>query len=152
MISITTSAHDIHLILDLIPAAVYICDADGHIVHYNRTAVELWGSEPQDSPTVARFCGAYKILTGAGEYLPHDRCPMAEVLQSGTSIQGAEVIIERPDGSKVWVRVNISPIRDEVGRITGAVNCFTDTRANCSLKQREKMNSSPPSATIFVRR
>ena len=31
-------------ILDLLPIATCICDADGRIVQYNRRAVELWGS------------------------------------------------------------------------------------------------------------
>jgi len=33
-------------LFDLIPVAVYTCDADGIIQEYNQRAVELWGREP----------------------------------------------------------------------------------------------------------
>jgi hypothetical protein len=34
------------IILELLPAAAYVCAADGTIVRYNRKAVELWGRAP----------------------------------------------------------------------------------------------------------
>jgi light-regulated signal transduction histidine kinase (bacteriophytochrome) len=37
-----------------------------------------------------------------------------------------EVQIERPDGSWVTVVVNIVPLKNERGEITGAINCFVD--------------------------
>ena len=37
--------------------------------------------------------------------------------------------IERPDGSRVIVIVNIAPLTDEQGDITGAINCFYDVTA-----------------------
>ena len=33
-------------VLDAIPAAVYLCAADGVIVRFNRRAAELWGRTP----------------------------------------------------------------------------------------------------------
>src|SRR4051794_4544884 len=38
-------------ILDLLPIATCICDAQGRIVQYNRSAVELWGREPDPGQT-----------------------------------------------------------------------------------------------------
>lgn len=38
----------------------------------------------------------------------------------------AEVHIERPDGSRGIVIVNIAPLTDDRGKITGAINCFYD--------------------------
>jgi signal transduction histidine kinase len=38
----------------------------------------------------------------------------------------AEVHIERPDGSRIIVIVNIAPLKDDLGEITGAINCFYD--------------------------
>jgi PAS domain-containing protein len=33
-------------LLDLLPAAVYVCAPDGMILRFNRRAAELWGREP----------------------------------------------------------------------------------------------------------
>ncbi len=38
----------------------------------------------------------------------------------------AEVLIERPDGSRVTVVVNIGPLKNQREEVTGAINCFYD--------------------------
>jgi two-component sensor histidine kinase/CheY-like chemotaxis protein len=51
---------------------------------------------------------------------------MAIALRDGSSFREEAVDIRRPDGSQVSVRVNIDPIRDDAGRIVGAINVFHD--------------------------
>jgi CRISPR/Cas system-associated endoribonuclease Cas2 len=41
-------------------------------------------------------------------------------------VHDGEVHIERPDGSRVIVIVNIAPLKDERGEVIGAINCFYD--------------------------
>jgi signal transduction histidine kinase/CheY-like chemotaxis protein len=52
---------------------------------------------------------------------------MAEVI-TGTLLEACdeEVIIERPDGSRITVVVNIRPLKGDRGAIIGAINCFYD--------------------------
>jgi PAS domain S-box-containing protein len=52
---------------------------------------------------------------------------MAQAVRDGRTARNEEVIIERPDGSRVAVVVNIDPIHDASGRIVGAINVFHDT-------------------------
>ncbi|HEX2093073.1 MAG TPA: ATP-binding protein [Longimicrobiaceae bacterium] len=113
-------------LLDLLPAAVYVCDASGVIKRYNRRAAELWGHAPCCGDTDQRFCGAYRLYHMNGTPLPHADTPMAEVLRTGVPVRDQEVEIERPDGSRVTVLVNIAPLRNELGELVGAVNCFQD--------------------------
>ena len=61
-----------------------------------------------------------------GSLLPHDQCPMADVLRTGVSVRRQEVHIERPDGSRGIALVDIEAIKDDGGNIVGAVNCFQD--------------------------
>jgi two-component system, chemotaxis family, CheB/CheR fusion protein len=114
-------------LFELVPVAVYSCDASGVIREFNHRAVELWGREPKPGDTDERFCGSFKMVRPDGSVIAHAECPMAEVLSG--SIPGAhdaEVLIERPDGSRITVIVNIRPLKDEHGEITGALNCFYD--------------------------
>jgi hypothetical protein len=54
---------------------------------------------------------------------------MAEVLNGKIDeVRDQEVLIERPDGSRVVVVVNIRPLKDSDGELTGAINCFYDIR------------------------
>ena len=64
----------------------------------------------------------YRVI---GSFLPHDQCLMAaELAGNVTGIYDAEVQVERPDGSRVIVIVNIAPLVDDNGVIVGAVNSF----------------------------
>ena len=115
-----------HAVLDLLPAAVYVCAIDGTILRFNRRAAELWGREPLLGDRRDRFCGSYRMYLPDGDPLPHDQCPMADILRSGIPVIDQEVGIERPDGSRCVALVNIQPLKDASGNITGAVNCFHD--------------------------
>ncbi len=123
----------------LLPAAVYLCDASGIIKWYNARAVELWGREPDPASTDERFCGSYKIYHPDGKFMPHYETPIAELLRTGIPVHNRELIVERPDGSRITVMVNIAPIKNERGEVTGAINCFEDIteRKQAERKLRE---------------
>jgi PAS domain-containing protein len=114
-------------LFDLGPVAVYSIDVSGVIQNFNRRAAQLWGREPASGDTDQRFCGSFKMFRPDGSYMPHDQCPMAEVVSGKIlAAHDAEVHIERPDGSRVTVVVNIRPLTNDRGVITGAINCFYD--------------------------
>jgi PAS domain S-box-containing protein len=113
-------------LLDLLPAAVYVCAPDGTILRFNRRAAELWGRAPLLGDPRDRFCGSHRMYRPNGGPLPHDKCPMADILRDGIPVIDQEVIIERTDGSRCIALVNIRPLKDAAGNITGAVNCFYD--------------------------
>ena len=113
-------------LFDLAPVAVYSCDVSGVIRDYNSRAAELWGRKPQVGDTDERFCGSFKLYRPDGSFMPHEQCPMGDVLTGkipGT--HDAEVRIERPDGSRIIVIVNIAPLKDDRGKITGRLTAST---------------------------
>jgi PAS domain S-box-containing protein len=111
-------------ILELLPIATCICDAAGHVVQYNQRAVELWGRAPQPGQTHDEFTAQCKFFGGQGEELP--RSKLAEVLHTGRSIRDEEVTVERVDGKKIVVLLNIDPLINAQGKMVGAINCFQD--------------------------
>jgi PAS domain S-box-containing protein len=127
-------------LFDLGPVAVYSCDASGVIQEFNPRAKELWGRDPEPGDTDERFCGSYKLFHPDGSFMPHEQCPMAEVL-SGTisETRDEEVLIERPDGSRIAVIVNIRPQRNDHGEVIGAINCFYDITDRKGHEEHQKM-------------
>lgn len=121
--------------LDLLPVAIYVCDAEGFIVRYNRKACELWGRTPRLGDKDERFCGAHRLFWPDGRPLPHAETPMAATLRNGIPASDLEVQIEQPDGKRVWVLVNINPLFTENGQLNGAVNCFQDISARKRAEQ-----------------
>jgi PAS domain S-box-containing protein len=114
-------------LFDLGPVAVYSCDPSGIIEKFNRRAAELWGREPALRDTNNRFCGSFKLFHPDGSRWPHEQCPMAEVVRGKIAeARDVEVVIERPDSSRVNVIVNIRSLRNARGELTGVINCFYD--------------------------
>jgi signal transduction histidine kinase len=127
-------------LFELGPVAVYSCDTGGVIQQFNRRAGELWGREPAPGDTDERFCGSYKLFRPDGSFMPHEQCPMAEVVSGKlASVKDGEVLIERPDGSRITVIVNIRPLTSAQGEFAGAINCFYDIteRKHTEEKLRE---------------
>ena len=119
--------------LDSLPAAAYTCDADGRITYFNRQAEAVWGRAPKLNDSAERFCGSYQLFRADGTRVPHDQCWMAVALTSRQSVSAAEIVIERPDGTRRNVLAYASPLFDSSGGLNGAVNVLTDvTELKCA--------------------
>jgi signal transduction histidine kinase len=112
--------------IPLLPAAVCVCDQSGAVELYNRTAAELWGCEPPDPHANRRFCGSYRLFHPDGTPMPHSESPTAEVLRTGVPLRNQELVIGRPDGTRVSVLASVVPVRDTDGSMIGAVSCLQD--------------------------
>lgn len=113
-------------VLELLPVAVCVCDTDGTIVRYNRKASELWGRSPRPGHPEDRFCGSHRLLWSDGREISLAERPMAEALRTGVAVQDRELIIEQPNGRRIWALANVEPIRNSEGEVTGVINCLQD--------------------------
>lgn len=78
--AVRESEEHYRILFDLGPVAVYSCDATGVIREFNRRAADLWGRTPALGDTDERFCGSFKLYRPDGSFMPHEQCPMAEVV------------------------------------------------------------------------
>jgi PAS domain-containing protein len=113
-------------LLEKLPAGAYMCAADGLITFYNRRAVDVWGRAPKLNHPEDRFCGSFRLYASDGAPIRHDQCWMALALQTNSEYNGQEIVVERPDGKRLTVLAHANPIRDESGRLLGAVNVLVD--------------------------
>ena len=127
--------------LDAFPGAVYLCDSEGWVVRYNTEAARLWGRVPVLGRDGDRFCGSYQLFLLDGTPLPVDECPMAMAIKAGVETRNADVVLQRPDGSRLVALVNIRALRDRHGVIQGAINCFQDVSAHHAMAQELLRNS-----------
>jgi PAS domain S-box-containing protein len=115
--------------LEKLPVAIYACDSAGRILWFNNRAAELWGRTPLIAEDAELFCGSYRRFC-QGREISKEETPMAVVLRTGIAIQDVEGQVERPDGSRAWATFHIEPVKDENGRLIGAINCFHETTAS----------------------
>jgi PAS domain S-box-containing protein len=111
-------------LIQVLPAAVYTCDACGRVTLYNHAAAVLWGREPVIGKDL--WCGSWNIYRPDGTPLPVEECPMAVTLRTGLAVRGEEIIIERPDGTRRNVLPHPEPMRNAEGVLIGAVNMLVD--------------------------
>src|SRR5438477_3151454 len=111
-------------LLDALPAAIYVTDADGRITYYNRAAADLAGREPRLGTD--EWCLSWRLFSMDGRPMRHDECPMAVALKENRPVRGAQAILERPDGTRIPFAPYPTPLRDAAGRLIGAVNMLVD--------------------------
>lgn len=147
------SEHRYRQLVQGLPAAVYTCDAEGHIMLYNKAAAVLWGREPEIGKDL--WCGSWRIYQTDGKPLPLDSCPMAIALREGKPVYGEEIIVERPDGVRRNVLPHPEPIFDAGGAIIGAVNMLVDITEHKHTAQRlreseERFRTMADQAPIII--
>ena len=106
--------------LDALPAPIYLTDPAGTVTYFNRACISFAGRTPvvgADS-----WCVTWKLYTEEGRFLPHDECPMAVAIKEKREVRGVEAIAERPDGTRVRFRPYPTPLIDDEGKLSGALN------------------------------
>ncbi|MCB2031550.1 MAG: PAS domain S-box protein, partial [Rhodoferax sp.] len=139
-------AHSAEQSLASFPVAIYVCDCEGRILRYNRAAAALWGREPDLAAD--RWASARSILGTNGQPLRHEQLPVAVVARTGLPITGAEVVIERDDGTTRHVEHHPRPLRDDAGNITGVIDMLIDITER-KRQERRLLLSDETSRNMF---
>ncbi|WP_198119996.1 hybrid sensor histidine kinase/response regulator [Massilia rhizosphaerae] len=112
-------------LIGAIPAGVVACDAAGNVVFHNACADRLCGGPPGVVPA----CWGPEPEAAQGCRFANFAAPLRAVLGGGEPVVDCESSIERSDGSRIDVLLNISALRDHAGGIAGAVNIVQDITA-----------------------
>ncbi len=130
---------ELQALLDSQPAPIYVTDADGWVTFFNHACADFAGRTPVAGQD--RWCVTWRLHTESGAFLPHDQCPMAVALRERRELRGLVAVAERPDGTRVVFTPYPTPILDEQGELSGAVNILidvTDRRQAGALKAQAK--------------
>jgi diguanylate cyclase (GGDEF)-like protein/PAS domain S-box-containing protein len=127
-------------ILDNLYDAVYFCDWERKIIYWNKAAEKLTGYKAEE--VVGSHCwnNILNHTDANGEKLcSNDKCPALKAMREKTTIE-AEIFLKHKEGYRLPITTRISPIFDENGRVTGAVEVFSDNSAKlASFRKIEKL-------------
>jgi PAS domain S-box-containing protein len=130
------AGNDYATVLDRLPVPIYSTDADGRVTYWNQACIDFAGREPQLGRD--RWCVTWQLYTMSGERLPHERCPMATAIKEERAIRDEIAIALRPDGSRVAFRPYPTPLFDDHGKLTGAINMLVDISEEQSEALKEQ--------------
>ncbi len=104
-------------VFDALRVPLYVTDAQGYITYCNPAAVSLWGRHPRLGRD--RWCGCHQAYAADGDPCGGEDCALAHALE-GRKPEVADVVAERPDGSRVRFRPFPAALRDADGHVAGA--------------------------------
>jgi PAS domain-containing protein len=113
--------------LDDLAVAVYVTDVEGIVRYFNPACIDFAGRTPVVGAD--RWCVTWRLYTEDGEFIPHDRCPMAVAIQEKRPVRGGAAVAERPDGERRSFVPFPTPLLDDDGELRGAVNLLLDVTA-----------------------
>jgi PAS domain S-box-containing protein len=120
-------------LLEALPAAIYTTDASGRITFFNQACIEFAGRSPKIGDM---WCVTWKLFWPDGTPLRHEDCPMAVALKENRPVRNIEAVAERPDGSRICFMPYPTPLRDNSGRLIGAVNMLVDITIRKQAEER----------------
>lgn len=120
-------------LLQALPAAIYTTDAGGRITFFNQACIEFAGRSPKIGDM---WCVTWKLFWPDGTPLRHEDCPMAIALKENRPIRNVEAVAERPDGSRICFMPYPTPLRDNSGKLVGAVNMLVDITSRKQAEER----------------
>jgi PAS domain S-box-containing protein len=118
-------------VVDSLPLGIVLYRPDGQIFFNSRTE-ELLGITP--SPAGGREQYADRIRFPNGVPVPAQELPIARIMRDGATIIAEEYCVDRPGGSRVPVLASGAPIRDDSGRVVGAIGVFQDVSERMAME------------------
>ena len=119
--------------VERLPVALYTTDAEGRIVFYNEAATKLWGRRPKLREEF--WCGSLRCFWPDGRLMSPEEYPITQAIRLARTDRNAELVIERPDGSRIPILAMPTPLFDSFGELIGAENVLLDIS---SRKQAEE--------------
>ncbi len=124
-------------VLDTLPVAVWMADADGRVIETNRMVEQIWGGAPhsQGIPEFAQYQG---WRADTGEPLRPEDWALARALLEGRPVHGQQAHILRFDGRCGTILSSAAPIFDAEDRLAGAVAVAQDITEMVEVEQARR--------------
>jgi diguanylate cyclase (GGDEF)-like protein/PAS domain S-box-containing protein len=129
--------YDLNELLQSLPDAAYIVGPDRRITAWNRAAEQLTGFSARE--VVGSSCADYILIhvDAQGNILCKGNCPLSAAMADGKA-RVQEIYLHHKRGHRMPVSVRVSPLKDEAGRIVGALEIFSDLSARTAVELRLK--------------
>ena len=130
-------AAELQAIVDHMVEGVFVCDADGRISLVNKAGLRLLGlrgAEELRRP-LTEIVAMARMRHPDGTPMAPDELPLARALRGETLVDEGKILENQTTRRDVLVLSSAGPIRDEEGRIVGAVTVVRDVTELTELER-----------------
>ncbi|WP_224269203.1 ATP-binding protein [Haloprofundus salinisoli] len=113
-------------IVDTSPVGIVIINADETIQFANERAEEIYARSQEELATISADDSRWDLIDTQGNPLPDEKRPFKRVMATGKSVFDVEFGLRQPDGQRVWVSVNGSPLPIDGGEEHRAIFALND--------------------------
>ncbi|MFW6189553.1 MAG: PAS domain S-box protein [Planctomycetota bacterium] len=113
-------------IMQTSPVAITVVAETGEITFANRKAEELFGLSRSEVVGRAYNASDWQITDAEGRPVPDEDLPFRRVMRTGEPVFDLQHAVVRPDGQRIYLSINGSPLETEEGEIEGVVFSMED--------------------------
>ena len=130
---------DLETLVETSPVGVVLFDAhSGTMLSHNREARRIVESLRDPEQSHDDLLGVLSHRRADGRRLDPSELALARALSSGETVRAEEIALEAPDGRRISVIVNATPIRDESGTVESVVVTLQDL---AGLEEQARMRT-----------
>jgi PAS domain S-box-containing protein len=144
--SLTTERARLEAVIETVPGAVSIHDAQGNILKLNRLGLENAGVE-RSNETLAVSQQSFAVHTPSGDPLPIEDFPVIRALH-GEVVAGMKIRYQDALGQTRFASISAAPLHDSEGGIEGAV-LITHDITDLYTSEREAATHASELEAIF---
>ncbi len=117
---------------------VYFCDNRRRIIYWNAAAEKITGYKAEEVTGISCADNLLVHTNDQGENLCKTaKCPALKAMQTA-KIAEEKIFLKHKQGYRVPVLTRVSPVKDDKGQITGAVEIFSDNTEQLSAFKKIK--------------
>lgn len=124
-------------ILDIVGEGIGITDENGNTIYTNKRSCEIFSAEEE---TLLSFTGSaeWDNRRSDGSLLPAEEHPVTLALRTGLPVTNFIFMVTGRQENSMYLCMNAMPIKDQEGKITGAVGSFSDITESYLLQEQLK--------------
>lgn len=120
------------------PVSITIVDRNGQIIFANPQAEKILGLTKDEITHLTYNAPAWHITDFNGNPFPDEELPFRQVMTTRRSVYGVQHAIQWPDGKRVMLMINASPLLGETGEVEGMVAIIEDITERRQAEQARR--------------
>ena len=129
-------------IMDTSPVSITMVNKNGHTIYANKRAELLFNLKKDDILNRMYNESAWKITDYEGNPLPDDNLPFELVRKTGKPVEDINHAIEDPNGNRILLSINASPLFDDTGNFDGMVTIIEDVTQKIEAERKVKRSDA----------